>query len=101
MNSMSDCIICFEKLKNHDIKILNCNCKTIYHAKCINKWLDEQDACPMCRKSTSSNERTSLIQYDSPIEEVESNVCSIVGLAVVLIIILIMVIVFLRISRNS
>ena len=58
--------------------------------------LDEQDACPMCRKSTSSNERTSLIQYDSPIEEVESNVCSIVGLAVVLIIILIMVIVFFK-----
>ena len=44
-----DCNICFNKITNQ-LTILNCNCKSVYHDDCINKWLAKKYNCPTCRK---------------------------------------------------
>lgn len=40
-----NCTICFEKIKIS--KILSCGHE--YHSECINKWLDINKSCPLCR----------------------------------------------------
>ena len=42
----TSCPICLDTFKNpHSI-----GCSHIFCKKCINKWLDEKDSCPVCRK---------------------------------------------------
>ena len=48
-----DCIICYEKCnrKRDNIEfIVNCKCKMSYHKKCIEKWLNIKNKCPICRE---------------------------------------------------
>ena len=44
-----DCLICSEGIE-HDFSILNCECKHVYHIKCINRWLQINNTCPHSRK---------------------------------------------------
>ncbi len=49
-----DCSICLYSFElGQVIKILPCNKKHIFHAKCIDKWLNHNKACPTCRKEIS------------------------------------------------
>ena len=48
----SICPICQDSLKRdcEEINILSCNCKYIYHPKCIKSWLHKSSTCPFCKK---------------------------------------------------
>ena len=46
-----NCPICYNEItKNESFAILNCDCQTFYHSKCINTWLGINNSCPTCRK---------------------------------------------------
>ena len=47
----SDCVICFNSLKNDILAITDCG--HIYHHACVYKWLNSnlQNTCPICRTS--------------------------------------------------
>jgi len=56
---MDECAICldfldFEKGEIISLRICNHN----FHKKCINLWLEENNFCPLCRKSIEKNSRT-------------------------------------------
>lgn len=46
------CVICFDELKDQ-IKTLTC-CH-VFHPKCINTWLFENQSCPICREPQPMN----------------------------------------------
>ena len=46
-----DCPICYTSItENSRFTILSCNCSTMYHTECINKWFLNEKSCPTCRK---------------------------------------------------
>ena len=46
-----DCPICYIPITKKDkFTILNCDCSTVYHNHCIDKWLKIEKSCPTCRK---------------------------------------------------
>jgi hypothetical protein len=48
------CTICQENIKKGEHKTELCNCKHIFHKKCLNKYLKIQKTnfeCPICRES--------------------------------------------------
>ena len=48
--SEESCSICLENYKKNDtINILKCDHK--YHEKCIDKWMETSNNCPLCRLS--------------------------------------------------
>lgn len=48
------CTICTEKYSlNEDVLLLSCN--HAYHKDCIEKWFQEQNMCPICRKKVSGD----------------------------------------------
>ena len=49
----TQCPVCFEVILK-DFKSLTC--KHIFHKKCILPWFVEQDTCPVCRVSQSTDE---------------------------------------------
>ncbi len=63
----NECIICIEpencilmKKNNH------CDCEYSVHKKCLNKWIQKQNRCIICRKSYDTNitpHYKSLIQF--------------------------------------
>ena len=44
---MEECSICLESLVNTEI--YESKCKHFFHRKCIDKWLDKDNRCPLCR----------------------------------------------------
>ncbi len=46
------CVICFEELKD---KIKTLTCCHVFHPKCINTWLFENQSCPVCREPQPMN----------------------------------------------
>lgn len=46
LNNRKVCPICFDVIED-DCSLLNCN--HIYHSKCINIWLKDNNTCPICR----------------------------------------------------
>lgn len=58
-NEVYDCTICMEKIDSTDKKILTCNHK--FHTNCINKWLLENNTCPICRTTQYTNLNSSSI----------------------------------------
>lgn len=51
VTKQKECPICFESfaLANR-IKVLG-ECRHEYHEGCINKWLEEEQVCPVCKSS--------------------------------------------------
>ena len=44
------CSICLEDIKFDDNSSFLCNCKHVFHKKCINRWITEyKNMCPNCR----------------------------------------------------
>lgn len=48
------CNICLEDYQDEDeVRILKCD--HVYHPKCIDKWLESSNKCPVCKDDISSN----------------------------------------------
>jgi hypothetical protein len=61
----SECIICIEQ-ENCILmkKNTHCDCEYIVHQKCLNKWVQNQNKCIICRKSYANEYKTtSLLEY--------------------------------------
>ena len=48
------CPICLQKYKGADM-IKEFPCKHIFHKKCIFKWLDKSNVCPLCKYDISND----------------------------------------------
>jgi len=64
MSKMNECIICFDDNNIKEIILLssfvrNCNCNYNTHLECMEKWVDTNPSCPLCKK---------LIIYNSNID---------------------------------
>ena len=47
------CVICFDifsEKNNGFVRLIGCNCNTVYHYICLDTWLKRSSTCPMCRK---------------------------------------------------
>ena len=47
------CIICLEPFKvndGKDIVELDCSKKHVFHLNCMEKWVEKNNTCPMCRE---------------------------------------------------
>ncbi|XP_041007098.1 E3 ubiquitin-protein ligase ATL41-like [Juglans microcarpa x Juglans regia] len=44
-----ECAVCLSTLESEDMARLLPNCKHIFHAECIDKWLSSHSTCPICR----------------------------------------------------
>ncbi|XP_048133454.1 E3 ubiquitin-protein ligase RNF181-like [Rhodamnia argentea] len=42
------CCICLEELNGED-KVMEIPCSHLFHSRCIVKWLERIDSCPLCR----------------------------------------------------
>ena len=58
MDDENDCCICLQKLENN---ILQLDCSHLFHEKCINKWIKNNNNCPMCRKNIKNNSNNSKL----------------------------------------
>ncbi|KAF5481389.1 hypothetical protein F2P56_002044 [Juglans regia] len=47
--SATECAVCLSMLENEEMARLLPNCKHIFHAECIDKWLGSHSTCPICR----------------------------------------------------
>jgi hypothetical protein len=47
IEEFTECAICYEKMSKETMKTLPCNHK--FHTKCVNKWLQNNTTCPLCR----------------------------------------------------
>jgi hypothetical protein len=46
----SSCPICLEPSTIITTATCDCDCKTLFHRHCLNKWLQRASTCPCCRK---------------------------------------------------
>lgn len=46
----NDCPICMEPIFKNQIKTLE-SCSHYFHEHCVNRWLEKNETCPMCRKA--------------------------------------------------
>ena len=52
-DSIEKCIICLEEWENGDLAY-QLPCFHVYHSDCIDRWLEDNQSCPMCRYSMPS-----------------------------------------------
>ena len=57
------CVVCHEETKRTDKKL---KCKHIFHHKCILRWYEESDECPVCRMEQDDDP---IIVFKKHIEE--------------------------------
>jgi hypothetical protein len=47
------CVICMRRFtaspKNNRLFVKRAKCAHVYHADCLNRWLEKHTTCPMCR----------------------------------------------------
>lgn len=65
-----DCSICLQKLEC-EIKFLSCTHN--FHAKCIDKWLETKNTCPICKTEQKNNEDLNEMQTRERLLGIESN----------------------------
>ncbi|GAF87406.1 unnamed protein product, partial [marine sediment metagenome] len=46
-----DCTICYSKIVS---PVMEPSCQNIFCAKCLLKWLQQSDTCPMCRQQVDT-----------------------------------------------
>jgi|SRR5690606_22465803 len=44
-----ECPICLNLIKNDCFKIRTVECKHTFHKKCLNRWIKQNENCPLCR----------------------------------------------------
>ncbi|XP_059452497.1 E3 ubiquitin-protein ligase ATL41-like [Corylus avellana] len=47
--SATECAVCLSMIENEEMARLLPNCKHVFHAECIDKWLGSHSTCPICR----------------------------------------------------
>ncbi|GMY36653.1 Ubiquitin--protein ligase [Fagus crenata] len=52
-DSIEKCIICLEEWENGDLAY-QLPCVHVYHNDCIDRWLEDNQSCPVCRYSMPS-----------------------------------------------
>lgn len=52
-----DCAVCKDELIIGE-EVVQLPCKHVYHELCVKKWLEVHDTCPVCRRSTTTQEET-------------------------------------------
>lgn len=62
---MNTCLICLEECGIY-INTYLCSCRIITHPECMDKWLESNKKCLICKKSLNLNEKTNseLILYE-------------------------------------
>ena len=49
-DDLAECVICMCEFEDSDqIAELRCDSRHIFHTKCIEDWLKNNDTCPNCR----------------------------------------------------
>ena len=51
-----ECSICLSDMKNKKVKYLRCG--HVFHIRCINKWLNSKQCCPICRTRIGNKEKS-------------------------------------------
>ncbi|KAK8955862.1 E3 ubiquitin-protein ligase [Platanthera guangdongensis] len=46
-----DCSICIGQFEQGEEILILPSCKHIFHATCVNEWLQSHNTCPLCRKN--------------------------------------------------
>ncbi|GMI97495.1 Arabidopsis Toxicos en Levadura 41 [Hibiscus trionum] len=70
----TECSVCLTVLEDEDMARLLPNCRHIFHAECIDKWLSLHSTCPLCRIEAEprvkpeTREGPSMAMFDSPAE---------------------------------
>ena len=54
----NECVICFDDFMEDGKEIveLDCNNKHVFHLECLEKWIEKNNNCPMCREEINVNE---------------------------------------------
>lgn len=47
--STTECAVCLSMIENEEMARLLPNCKHVFHAECVDKWLGSHSTCPICR----------------------------------------------------
>ncbi|XP_043700308.1 RING-H2 finger protein ATL5-like [Telopea speciosissima] len=55
-NAIKECPICLSNIEEEEMTILLPNCNHMFHAQCINVWLNSQSTCPICRCGVAPQE---------------------------------------------
>jgi len=51
-NSEMTCAICIDDFKDDDtVRQLRCHVKHVFHKDCIDRWLQEDGHCPICKRT--------------------------------------------------
>ncbi len=59
-NDQIECIICFDSFNQSDtIPLIRCG--HIYHDVCLNKWLQKQNVCPLCKRVVVFNQGEHIV----------------------------------------
>ena len=56
----NECVICYEEFKvldGKEIVELDCNNKHVFHLECMEKWVETNNTCPMCREAVVKEEK--------------------------------------------
>ncbi|KAL0002069.1 hypothetical protein SO802_015850 [Lithocarpus litseifolius] len=63
-STIMECAVCLSVLEKEEIARLLPNCKHIFHAQCIDKWLSSHSTCPICR--TEAEPRVLPVPREGP-----------------------------------
>jgi hypothetical protein len=47
--NVPSCAICLDNFSGDQKKVAELRCQHIFHVDCLNKWVETNDICPMCR----------------------------------------------------
>ncbi|KAL4283805.1 hypothetical protein GQ457_16G005810 [Hibiscus cannabinus] len=67
----TECSVCLTVLEDEDMARILPNCRHIFHAECIDKWLSLHSSCPLCRIEAEprvkpeTREGPSMAMFDS------------------------------------
>lgn len=65
-----ECMICHSGIEREGFTLTSCECKTVYHTSCFEKWINTCRTCPTCRyryklKPPPKNRRSKVINISS------------------------------------
>ena len=57
----TECVICFDHIKNHQRDTSCETCKNTFHKSCIDRWLQKNSTCPLCRQKMVINNNNHVL----------------------------------------
>jgi E3 ubiquitin-protein ligase ATL41 len=64
--SATECAVCLSMIENEEMARLLPNCKHVFHAECIDKWLGSHSTCPICRAEAEPAPRVQPERREAP-----------------------------------